>query len=205
MKIVAATNNKHKVQELKALFESLENVELLTLKEINFTDEIEEDGKTFEENARIKAMAVHTATGYATVADDSGLCVDALGGEPGIYSARYASLDGQNSDDLKNTKKLLKNLENISEKERTARFVSALCFVDEDGTEVSATGKVEGIITREIRGEGGFGYDPVFFYEPFGKTFGETSAQEKNAVSHRACAVKALKEKLDNYFKNKNK
>lgn len=203
MKIVAATNNKHKVQELKALFESLESFELLTLKDIGFTDEIEEDGQTFEENARIKAMAVHAATGYATVADDSGLCVDALGGEPGIYSARYASLDGQNSDDLENTKKLLKNLEGVPENERTARFISALCFIDVDGTEISETGKVEGIITSEIRGEGGFGYDPVFFYEPFGKTFGQTSAHEKNEVSHRANAVKALKVRLDTYFKNK--
>lgn len=202
MKIVAATNNKHKVSELTALFENTDT-ELVTLKEIGFTDEIIEDGSTFLENARIKAMAVHKATGLASIADDSGLCVDALGGEPGIYSARYASEDGENSDDTKNNEKLLGKLCDIPENERTARFVSALCFIDADGTEVSAIGKCEGIITREARGEGGFGYDPLFFFPSFGKTFGELSAEEKNTVSHRANAVKMLKEKLDEYFSKK--
>lgn len=202
MKIVAATNNKHKVKELTALFSS-QNTELLTLKEINFTDEIIEDGDTFLENARIKAMTVHKATGLPCIADDSGLCVDALGGEPGIYSARYASENGENSDDLKNNEKLLSKLDAVPENERTARFVSALCFIDADGTEVSAVGKCEGIITREARGEGGFGYDPLFFFPTYGKTFGELSAEEKNLVSHRANAVKLLKEKLTEYFSNK--
>lgn len=202
MKIVAATNNKHKVSELTALFEN-SDTELVTLREIGFTDEIVEDGATFLENARIKAMAVHKATGLAAIADDSGLCVDALGGEPGIYSARYASEDGENSDDTKNNEKLLSKLDKIPENERTARFVSALCFIDADGTEVSAIGKCEGIITREARGEGGFGYDPLFFFPSFGKTFGELTAEEKNEVSHRANAVKVLKEKLCEYFSKK--
>ena len=202
MKIVAATNNKHKVKELTALF-SGSDTELVTLREIGFTDEIIEDGSTFLENARIKAMAVHKATGLASIADDSGLCVDALGGEPGIYSARYASEDGENSDDKKNNEKLLKNLDLVPENERTARFVSALCFIDADGTEVSAVGKCEGIITREERGEGGFGYDPLFFFPSFGKTFGELTDEEKNSVSHRANAVKMLKEKLTEYFASK--
>ena len=202
MKIVAATNNKHKVTELTALFEN-SATELVTLREIGFTDEIVEDGATFLENARIKAMAVHKATGLAAIADDSGLCVDALGGEPGIYSARYASEDGENSDDTKNNEKLLSKLDKIPENERTARFVSALCFIDADGTEVSAIGKCEGIITREARGEGGFGYDPLFFFPSFGKTFGELTAEEKNEVSHRANAVKVLKEKLCEYFSKK--
>ena len=202
MKIVAATNNKHKVKELTALFQG-SDTELVTLREIGFTDEIIEDGATFLENARIKAMAVHKATGLASIADDSGLCVDALGGEPGIYSARYASEDGENSDDKKNNEKLLKNLDPVPENERTARFVSALCFIDADGTEVSAVGKCEGIITREERGEGGFGYDPLFFFPSFGKTFGELTAEEKNEVSHRANAVKILKEKLTEYFASK--
>lgn len=204
MKIAAATNNKHKVRELTALF-SGSDTELVTLKEIGFTDEIIEDGSTFLENARIKAMAVHKATGLAAIADDSGLCVDALGGEPGIYSARYASEDGENSDDQKNNEKLLSKLDKIPENERTGRFVSALCFIDADGTEVSAVGKCEGIITREARGEGGFGYDPLFFFPAFGKTFGELTAQEKNEVSHRANAVKILREKLDKYFSEKQK
>ena len=202
MKIVAATNNKHKVTELTALFEN-SDTELVTLREIGFTDEIVEDGATFLENARIKAMAVHKATGLSAIADDSGLCVDALGGEPGIYSARYASEDGENSDDTKNNEKLLSKLDKIPENERTARFVSALCFIDADGTEVSAIGKCEGIITREARGEGGFGYDPLFFFPSFGKTFGELTAEEKNEVSHRANAVKVLKEKLCEYFSKK--
>ena len=202
MKIVAATNNKHKVSELTALFENTDT-QLVTLKEIGFTDEIIEDGSTFLENARIKAMAVHKATGLASIADDSGLCVDALGGEPGIYSARYASEDGENSDDAKNNEKLLSKLDKIPENERTARFISALCFIDKDGTEVFAIGKCEGIITREARGEGGFGYDPLFFFPAFGKTFGELSENEKNSVSHRANAVKLLKEKLKEYFANK--
>ncbi|MBR5307270.1 MAG: XTP/dITP diphosphatase [Clostridia bacterium] len=202
MKIVAATNNKHKVKELTALFQG-SDTELVTLREIGFTDEIIEDGATFLENARIKAMAVHKATGLASIADDSGLCVDALGGEPGIYSARYASEDGENSDDKRNNEKLLKNLDPVPENERTARFVSALCFIDADGTEVSAVGKCEGIITREERGEGGFGYDPLFFFPSFGKTFGELTDEEKNSVSHRANAVKILKEKLTEYFASK--
>ena len=202
MKIVAATNNKHKVKELTALFQG-SDTELVTLREIGFTDEIIEDGSTFLENARIKAMAVHKATGLASIADDSGLCVDALGGEPGIYSARYASEDGENSDDKRNNEKLLRNLDPVPENERTARFVSALCFIDADGTEVSAVGKCEGIITREERGEGGFGYDPLFFFPSFGKTFGELTDEEKNSVSHRANAVKLLKEKLTEYFASK--
>ncbi len=203
MKIVAATNNKHKVSELSALFGTMQDVELVTLREIGFTDEIIEDGDTFLSNARIKAMAVHNATGLAAIADDSGLCVDALGGEPGIYSARYASTNGENSDDKANNQKLLSGLSEVPENERTARFVSALCFIDEDGTEVSAVGKCEGIITREERGEGGFGYDPLFFFPAFGKTFGELSAEEKNKVSHRANAVKILGEKLSAYFSEK--
>ena len=202
MKIVAATNNKPKVKELTALFQG-SDTELVTLREIGFTDEIIEDGSTFLENARIKAMAVHKATGLASIADDSGLCVDALGGEPGIYSARYASEDGENSDDKRNNEKLLRNLDPVPENERTARFVSALCFIDADGTEVSAVGKCEGIITREERGEGGFGYDPLFFFPSFGKTFGELTDEEKNSVSHRANAVKLLKEKLTEYFASK--
>ena len=203
MKVIAATNNKHKVEELRALFSNSGDIELLTLSEIGFTDEIIEDGNTFLENARIKAMAVHRATGFASVADDSGLCVDALGGEPGIYSARYASENDQNSSDAANTQKLLDKLLEVPDNERTARFVSALCFIDSDGTEVSAVGKCEGIITREVRGEGGFGYDPVFFFQDFGKTFGELSADEKNSVSHRANAVKILGAKLSEYFASK--
>lgn len=202
MKVVAATNNKHKVLELTALFENTDT-ELVTLKEIGFTDEIIEDGNTFLENARIKAVAVHKTTGLACIADDSGLCVDVLSGEPGIYSARYASQNGENSDDAKNIEKLLSKLTEVPDNERTARFISALCFIDTDGTEISVMGKCEGIITREARGNGGFGYDPVFFFPEYGKTFAELTEEEKNSVSHRANAVKALKTKLDKYFSEK--
>ncbi len=202
MKIAAATNNKHKIKELKALF-AFNGAELLTLDEIGFKSEIIENGSTFSENARIKAVTVHKATGLACIADDSGLCVDALGGEPGVYSARYASANGENSDDQKNTEKLLSKLSAVPENERTARFISALCFIDSDGTEISAIGKCEGIIAGEVRGNGGFGYDPIFFFPQYGKTFGELSEEEKNAVSHRANAVKALSKKLEEYFSAK--
>ena len=203
-KIVLATNNAHKVEEFEKLFfyHLGKEVKIYTLKEIGFEGDIVENGRTFSENALIKASAV-AGEGIVAIADDSGLCVDALGGEPGIYSARYASDNDENSDDLKNNEKLLSKLDQVPENERTARFVSALCFIDADGTEVSAIGKCEGIITREARGEGGFGYDPLFFFPGFGKTFGELTAEEKNEVSHRANAVKILKEKLEKYFSEK--
>ncbi len=197
MKIVAATRNANKVKEMKKILADAGITDVITLDEAGVEGDVEETGVTFAENALIKARAAFEATGLPSVADDSGLMVDVLGGEPGVYSARYAALDDEkapmgNSDDDANTAKLLKKLEGVPENERTARFVSAIAYVDGKNEDICVLGKVEGIITGEKRGNGGFGYDPVFFYAPFGKTFGEASADEKNSVSHRANGLHAL-------------
>lgn len=201
MKIIAATRNKNKVKEIKNILSEAGITDVVTLDEAGVEGDVEETGTTFEENALLKARAAFEATGLPAVADDSGLMVDVLGGEPGVYSARYAALDNAdapegNSDDDENTAKLLRKLEGVPENERTARFVSAIAYVDGKGEDICVLGKVEGIITGEKRGEGGFGYDPVFFYPPFGRTFGEASAEEKNSVSHRANGLHALCEAL---------
>lgn len=196
-KAVFATRNKHKVAEVNEIFkkEGIE-IELITLAQAGFEGDIEEDGATFEENALIKARAASKALGIAAIADDSGLSVDVLGGAPGIYSARYASTSSGNASDKANVEKLLNELAGVPDSDRTARFVSAVAYVEPDGNEIVVRGVCEGIITRSVMGEGGFGYDPVFFYEPFAKTFGEVSEEEKNSVSHRANALKLLCEKL---------
>ena len=195
MKIIVASKNAHKVKELRELID-IDGIELVSLADMGFDGEIEEDGSTFEENAYIKAKTVCDRYSVPSIADDSGLCVDKLGGAPGIYSARYASCDGHNSSDTENVKKLLLELSGAPSEERTARFMCAMSCVFPDGRKISVVGSCEGRITDEIRGNGGFGYDPVFFYEPFGKTFGEVSEEEKNSVSHRYNAVKLLKEEL---------
>ena len=195
MKIAVASKNAHKIKELSEML-ALEEITLVSLKDLGFEGDIEENGTTFAENALIKARTVCNKYGIPAIADDSGLCVDYLSGAPGIYSARYASQDGQNSDDEANVKKLLKELESVPENERTARFVCAIAIVLPNGTEKTVTGTCEGIITREVRGKSGFGYDPVFYYVPFCKTFGELTEEEKNAVSHRFNAVNQLKKEL---------
>ena len=198
MTIIVATKNAHKVEEMSAMLKDLGDIELVTMKNAGLDTEIEENGTTFMENALIKARFVCKALGKPALADDSGLCVDALGGEPGIYSARYASENGENSSDEANNEKLLSKLSDIPGNERTARFVSALALVFPDGREICATGVCEGLITREKRGDGGFGYDPLFFCPEFSKTFGEISAEEKNSISHRNRAMLQLREKLKN-------
>ena len=195
MKIIVASKNAHKVKELSEML-ALADIELVSLRDMGFEGEIEENGSTFEENALIKARAACAAYRLPALADDSGLCVDALGGEPGIYSARYASADGENADDAANVEKLLSKLTDVPDQQRTGRFICAIALALPDGTETVVSGACEGVITREIHGDGGFGYDPVFFYEPYGKTFGETSDKEKNAVSHRAAAVRLIKAEL---------
>lgn len=191
--VIVATKNAHKVSEMAEILKDTQ-LSLVTMTDAGVEGEIEETGKTFEENAKIKARTVAKMTGKPALADDSGLSVDALGGEPGIYSARYASIDGNNATDDKNIDKLLENMKAIPGNERTARFVSALALCFPDGREYTAIGVCEGLITRERRGEGGFGYDPVFFCTKLSKTFGEASADEKNAVSHRNRALTQLKE-----------
>ena len=195
MKIVLASRNKHKIAELQALLSKhVGEVEILSLDDVGFTDEIVEDGKDFFENALIKAKAA-ARTGYIGIGDDSGLAVRALGGAPGIYSARYA---GEHGDDAANNRLLLKNLEGAAD--RSAEFVCVIACVlpDKSDAAIFCRGATEGVIIDEYRGDGGFGYDPLFFYEPLGKTFSELSADEKNAISHRGKAVELLAEKLKN-------
>lgn len=189
MKILISSRNKNKIREVR---EILNNFEILTPDDVGSFDEVEENGSTFEENALKKAKEISKQTGMITIADDSGLCVEALGGAPGIYSARFAG-EGHNDDE--NIKKLLKLLEN--EENRSAKFVSAAAVYFPDGRYFVARGECEGTILHEKRGSNGFGYDPVFYTDVFGKSFAEISEDEKNSISHRRRAFDALKNKLD--------
>ena len=191
--VVLASRNKGKVAELQRLLvqELGDVIELKSLDEVGITDEIEEDGRTFAENAMIKARAA-AASGYPGLGDDSGLVVPALNMEPGVYSARYA---GAHGDDAANNALLLKNLE--GERNRAAAFVCSLALVFPDGSApIRANGAVEGEILVSPRGEGGFGYDPLFWYDPLGKTLAELTTDEKNAISHRGAAVRQLAARL---------
>ena len=198
MKVLLASHNKGKISELQALLNKFSSdVEVISMSEIGFNDEIVEDGDTFEENALIKAR-VGASLGYITVADDSGLMVDALGGAPGVFSARYA---GEECDNEKNNQKLLLELSGLPSEKRTAKFVSVVACVFPDGREDIVTyGECFGIILNEYRGKGGFGYDPLFFYPPMGKTYAEMSADEKNSISHRGMAMQKFAEE---FAKNK--
>lgn len=193
MKIVLASRNKHKIGELETLLaKHIPEIEVCSLDDIGFEGDVEENGETFEENAFAKAHAV-AKLGYIGVGDDSGLCVDALGGAPGVYSARYA---GEHGDTAANNELLLKNLADKSD--RSARFVCVIaCVFPEDADRgYFVRGEVEGRMIDEYRGEGGFGYDPLFYYEPFGKTLAQMSAEEKNSISHRGRAIGLFAEKL---------
>ncbi|ACV21957.1 dITP/XTP pyrophosphatase [Slackia heliotrinireducens] len=193
-KVVIATNNAHKVEEISTALD-FEGWEFLKLSQVDPYEEPEEDADTFEGNALIKARAAHEHTGLAALADDSGLVVDALGGAPGVFSARYAGVHG---DDEANNAKVLAELEGVPDEERTARFACCIAFVDEDGTEITATGTIEGRIAHGLAGDGGFGYDPMFLPDHFNgeKTLAQVTQDEKNAISHRGNALRALKEKL---------
>ncbi len=194
MELVLASRNKKKIAEMEALLgKHIPAVHILSLDDIGFVGDIAEDGETYEENALIKARAAAAASAdrYATLADDSGLSVDVLGGAPGVYSARYA---GQGHNDAENNELLLKHLADVPAAERTARFVCTIALHLPDGREFTVRGETEGCILDEARGEGGFGYDPYFYYPPFEKTFAELSAEEKNAISHRGRAVEKLAE-----------
>ena len=192
--VVVATGNAHKVVEIEAILsEVLPGTRFVTLKSLGDFPDPEETGTTFEENAFIKAQAAHDATGLPAVADDSGLEVDALGGAPGVYSARYAGVHG---DDAANNAKLLRELAGVPAPERTARFTSCVAFVD-DGVRTSGLGHVEGSVGLEGRGEHGFGYDPLFLpVETPGRTMAELTPEEKNAISHRYHALVDLASKL---------
>lgn len=190
MKIAVATNNKNKLREIRQILGGSFD-ELLSLNDLNIDVEIEETGSTFEENALIKARAVLALSGLPSLADDSGLMVDALNGAPGVYSARYAGFE---HNDLKNNALLLKNLEN---KQRTAHFCSVVALCYPDGAYITAKGLVDGEIALEPRGENGFGYDPLFFCPELGKTFAQATAEEKNRISHRSRALHSLLSKLN--------
>lgn len=185
LKIVLASRNTHKIREIKEILSAAagKELEILSLDDIGVTGEIEENGTSFEENAKIKA-SLPASMGYIGIADDSGLAVDALGGEPGIYSARYA---GEPCNDQNNNEKLLRNLDGITD--RTARFVSCVAAVRPDGTALVCRGECPGTILYTPQGNGGFGYDPLFWYEPLQKTFAQLTSEEKNAISHRARAL----------------
>lgn len=195
MKFIIATHNLKKRDELQRILAPL-SIEVLTAEEagVELTD-VEETGVTFEENARLKAVSGCQESKMPCIADDSGLEVDALNGEPGVYSARYA---GEHGNDGKNIEKLLFNLKDVPEEKRTARFVSSVCCVFPDGRELTVRGTCEGKIAFEPQGNGGFGYDPVFLYD--GKSFGTFTAEEKDKVSHRGNALRKLAEELPKYL-----
>lgn len=190
-KLLVATGNKGKLREIRKM---LTGIEVLSLSDVGIKCDVEETGKTFSENAYIKAFEISKLSGLPVLADDSGLMVDALDGAPGVYSARYA---GKNSTDDENVKKLLNNLKNVPQKKRTATFVCAMCIIFPDGNKIESFGKsCQGIIIDNKRGENGFGYDPVFFVPEYNKTFAEMTMEEKNNLSHRNAALVALYKKL---------
>lgn len=191
-KLIFATGNQNKMREIKAILADMD-VEVLSMKEAGIDIDIVEDGKTFEENALIKARAVSKAGNALALADDSGLEVDALNKEPGIYSARYMGED--TSYDIKNMN-IIERLEGVPDEKRTARFVCAMAAVFPDGTEQTFVKTMEGRIGYKIAGENGFGYDPIFFLPEYGKTSAEISPEEKNAISHRGKALRAMEEYL---------
>ena len=190
MKIVLASRNAHKIKELQTLLSKhIKDIEILSLDEVGIFDEIEENGSTYFENALIKAHAA-AKSGYIGMGDDSGLSVKALGGAPGVYSARYSG-----GDYAANNALLLKNLEGVTDRE--AEFVCTIACVFPDGREpICVEGRTQGVILEELRGNDGFGYDPLFYYEPFGKTYAELTYDEKNSISHRCKAIEKLAEEF---------
>lgn len=193
MKMLVASNNKGKLREFNSILGEL-GIECISMADMGIDVEVDETGTTFLENAKIKAEEIYKIAKIPTVSDDSGLEVDFLNGEPGVYSARYA---GEHGDDLKNNEKLLNKLHAVPYEKRTARFKSVVYLVLDENTQVWAEGSVEGIILTEVKGENGFGYDPLFFSPQLNKTFAEADASEKNSISHRGNAIRELKKKLE--------
>jgi len=201
MYIIAATHNKNKLREFGEIF----GCPVHSASALGACSDPEETGITFSENSKIKATAIYDELmevgnlpegDFWVIADDSGLCVDALDGAPGVYSARYASTDGHNATDEENVEKLLKDLENVPEEERKAAFVCAITAVNRQGEVHTAEGFLKGYIAFEPVGNGGFGYDPVMYIKEKAKTVAEMTPDEKNAISHRGQALKVLKEKI---------
>ena len=188
--LILASNNAHKVEEIKSI---LEDYSILTLKDINYTEEIVENGTTFEENALIKARTICKYSGKTAISDDSGLSVELLDGRPGVYSARYS----KEQTDEKNIEKVLLELNGQKSK---AKFVSVIALVKPDGTELTFRGECYGEIIFEKRGTNGFGYDPIFYVPSLDKTFAELSAEQKNSISHRKQSL----EKFSQYLKEES-
>ena len=193
MKIVLASKNPHKLVEINKITEKF-GFELILQSELGIDLDVEETGTTFEENSLIKAEAVMKATGLPALADDSGICVDALNGEPGVYSARYGF--DESLDDWGRLELLLKNTEHVPDGQRQAQFVCVITLVTPDGKTIQARGEIHGELLRQPAGQNGFGYDPIFYYPPYGMTTAEMPAEDKNQVSHRANALKIFNEKL---------
>ena len=189
--IILASNNKDKVKEVK---EILKGYDIISMKEAGIDVDIEKNGTTFEENALIKARAIMKLTGQITMADDSGLEIDYLNKAPGVYSARFMGHD--TSYDIKN-KALIQKLEGVKGSDRSGRFVCAIAVCFPDGREIVKRGTMEGLIAEEIKGDNGFGYDPIVYLPEYGKTSGELAPEEKNKISHRGKALALIKEELD--------
>ncbi|MCI6276644.1 MAG: XTP/dITP diphosphatase [Clostridium sp.] len=199
-KLIVASNNQHKIQEIKEILKDV-SIEVVSLKDEGIFIEVEEDGMTFKENAYKKAKEIYDylkTKGYENfivMSDDSGITVDALNGEPGVYSARYA---GEPSDSAKNNEKLLANLKDVPWEKRGGSFVCHISLIDDRGISYDAEGIVRGIVTKELRGKDGFGYDPLFYIEKYKKTFGEIQSDEKNKISHRSIALGKVRDIIKN-------
>ena len=193
MKVVLASKNPHKLVEISKITEKF-GFELVLQSELGVDIDVEETGLSFEENSYLKAEAVMKATGLPALADDSGIAVDALNGEPGIYSARYGFDDSL--DDWGRLQLLLKNTENVPDGQRQAKFVCVITMVTPEGKTIQARGEIHGELLRAPAGENGFGYDPIFYYPPAGMTTAQMAPEEKNKVSHRANALRVFYDKL---------
>lgn len=195
-KLILASNNKKKIKELKEILSDIP-VSVRSLSDEGIDIDVVEDGLTFEDNAKKKAKEIYEflknkgEKDFIVLSDDSGLEVDYLNGEPGVYSARYAGVHGE---DDKNNEKLLLNLKGVSKNDRGAQFVCQIAMFDQNGNYHTVRGEARGIILENLNGDGGFGYDPLFFYEPLNKTFAQLTPEEKNEISHRGKALKSLKE-----------
>lgn len=196
MKIFLATGNKHKIEEIKAIFSNFEDIEILSIKDGIEIPEVVEDGETFEENSTKKAIEIAKYTNMITIADDSGLCVEVLDGAPGVYSARYS---GENATDESNNKKLMEVMKN--EKNRNCYFVSVVTLGKPNGRSYSFRGEIVGTLLYSPRGNNGFGYDPYFYIEEYEKSFAEMG-ELKNKISHRAKALEKLEKELKNILKD---
>lgn len=193
MKFIVATKNKNKINEIKEIVKDFP-FDVISMEEAGFSDEIEENGTTFEENALIKARAIHKQTGGYVMADDSGIAIKALGGAPGIYSARFA---GESASYKVKIQKIWDMLDEIKAEDRSAKFVCAIAVIRPDGSEFTVRGECHGVIHGEIAGENGFGYDPVFYMPEHGMTTAQMPPEKKHSLSHRGIALRKMMKVLE--------